>query len=374
MSEKGIEEIFAAATDSKLTEVVEDGQVKQIEPQQEQPAQETKEEVKAEEPQKQANTAPAEETPKEQADTNRSLSNEKTMDQPKKADSSTEMSEEQMLKILGEKTGKSFNSFDQVKEQFSKETPKLDFASEKMAKINQFIKETGRSVEDYLKTQELNFDKMDTKQVVLEHMKAKNPDLSQKEIQVLFDDTYKIDEDAEEGDVSVDSIKLKRAASEAKSYFNDLKEKYSKPSEDKVQTQAKYKEIREEWLGNMKKQVNDLQAIEFKVGNENFQYSLDENARKTITDMNSSLGENFFINRYFNKDTGNWDIDKLSVEMFALEHMDDIVNAAVAQFSNKKTEQVVKDMKNVNMGAKASPPQTDVKTIADQILDAMNDE
>ena len=59
MGEKGIEEIFAAATDSKLTEVVEDGQVKQIEPQQEQPAQETKEEVKAEEPQKQANTAPA---------------------------------------------------------------------------------------------------------------------------------------------------------------------------------------------------------------------------------------------------------------------------------------------------------------------------
>ena len=124
----------------------------------------------------------------------------------------------------------------------------------------------------------------------------------------------------------------------------------------------------------MKKQVNDLQAIEFKVGNENFQYSLDENARKTITDMNSSLGENFFINRYVNKDTGNWDIDKLSVEMFALEHMDDIVNAAVAQFSNKKTEQVVKDMKNVNMGAKASPPQTDAKTIADQILDAMKDE
>tara|TARA_R100001443_G_scaffold3198_6_gene10200 strand:+ start:3141 stop:4256 length:1116 start_codon:yes stop_codon:yes gene_type:complete len=365
----GIEETFAAATGSKLVEVEKSGSKEMInveEPQQEQPQQQ------------QESAAPAEVTQEEQKNTDRSLNSEQTKEEPLVQDQDS--SEESMLKKLSERLGKSFNSFDELKSNLEKSSTSVNFANEQLAKINEYVSSTGRSIDDYMKTQATDFEKMDEKAIVKEFMKANNPKLSSKEVDLLFGDTYKIDDDLEEGEISVGHVKLKQAAQDAVKYFNEQKEKYATPTEQN-QTQSdsqqvdmeEYNTLRTNWLGEMKNEVQDIGAIEFEVGNDTWQYNLSDDDRNQIIETNSSLGEKFFTDRYINE-SGKWDMEKLAIDMHVIDNMDKIINSAVSAFASKKTESVVKDMKNVNMGARQTTSQDQPNTLGDQILEAMRDE
>lgn len=59
--------------------------------------------------------------------------------------------------------------------------------------MNKFVQETGRSVSDYLKTQEVDYKEMKDDVLMKEYLKQNNPDLTEKEIDLYYNATYKTD-------------------------------------------------------------------------------------------------------------------------------------------------------------------------------------
>ena len=60
--------------------------------------------------------------------------------------------DEVVLQYLSEKLGRDLSSFDDLNTPVS-ETESSDFASEQLRIINEYVKNTGRTVQDYLNTQ-----------------------------------------------------------------------------------------------------------------------------------------------------------------------------------------------------------------------------
>ena len=273
------------------------------------------------------------------------------------------------LQSLNEKLGSKFGSIDDLKEKLNSSS-NVNFANEKIAKINEYVKETGRSVEDYFSTQLLDVEKLTDIDVVKSKLSADNPDLSKEEVEILFKDSYGSGEKGEDGKPSVQSIRLKRDATEARKGLNDLKEKYLKPEEGKVSPQQR-SELRKKWVSDMQEETSQLEAIEFDIGSgdnkQAFQFKIDNAGREKLIENNKNLGEKFF-SRYI-KEGGKWDYDKLNVEMYMLDNIDTIVNSAVAKFSNQKSENVIRDIKNTNFNPQETSGGEKQKNIMSQIQD-----
>lgn len=97
-------------------------------------------------------------------------------------------------------------------------------------KLVDFMKETGGSVEDFVLLN-TDFEKKDSLTLVKEHLRATRPNLSEEGINLLIEDSYsydvpKDDDDYNEKEARKAKIAFEEAASTARQYFNELKDKY----------------------------------------------------------------------------------------------------------------------------------------------------
>ena len=102
-----------------------------------------------------------------------------------------ELNDEDALFVLNEKYGTNYENLENLLNDLESEKQQSNFASEQIENINRFVEETGRSVEDYYMTQTQDYENMSDEQVVKEYLKLENPDLTQKEIDLFYNDTYK---------------------------------------------------------------------------------------------------------------------------------------------------------------------------------------
>ena len=275
-------------------------------------------------------------------------------------------------KLLGrfnEKFNSNYNSFDDVKNSFSKaeEGTKISFANDEIEKINDFVSKTGRGVNDYYKAHGSNYDEMKDEEIMKEHLKVENPNLSNDEIDLYYKSTYKQDKDKYDDDeISLGKINLKKDASKARKELKGIQESTKTPKTNYVSPEE-HKKMREKWLGTYKNEVDSLKGIAFEVddkGNE-FEFSLNED------DKSNLYGDNIDINNFFNRylDGEKFNYEKYSIEMFVLNNFDRIVRSVASQNKGIGREQVIKDIKNPSFSPEKTQTSNTGKGVMEQIQD-----
>ena len=251
--------------------------------------------------------------------------------------------DEIVLQYLSEKLGRDITSFDDLGNT-EYETESNDFASEQLRVINDYVRNTGRTVQDYLNTQTVDLSDVSDDAVLKEYLRLDNPDLTEAELNDYMTATYKMDkEEYSTRDMNAGKVQLKNDARAAREYFNEVKQEYAMPDES-FDTGVSEEE-KGEWLGQMESEVDDLEGLSFEMNDqgEEFVYNLDDEARQEIKNYNSNL-ENFF-DKYVDEN-GDWDFDALNTDMYILNNVDKIIRGVANQYRSKGTESVINEIKN----------------------------
>lgn len=273
-----------------------------------------------------------------------------------------EISDDQVvLEYLSEKLGRDIDSFDDF-DNTSGKTESNDFASEQLQVINEYVKNTGRTVQDYLNTQTVDLSNVSDDALMMEYLKLDNPSLTDAELNDYMATTYKTDKEAySDRETNAGKVQLMKDAKTARDYFNQVKEDYAMPTE--ANSPEISEEERGEWLGQMESEVDDLEGLSFSMNDqgEEFTYNLDDDARQEIKSYNSDL-ENFF-DKYVNE-SGDWNFDALNTDMYIMNNIDKIVRGVANQYRSKGTESVINEIKNPSFTQdKQSTPQRQESTL-----------
>ena len=268
-----------------------------------------------------------------------------------------EVGDDDALFVLNEKYGTDYESLDQMLDDLEAQQG-ADYASEQIANINRFVQETGRSAEDYLRTQTQNYDEMSDENVIKEYLTLENPDLSSEEIDLFFDNTYKLNEKKYNSEESkLGKIHLKRDVARARQELKEVQEEYWAPPVDedgytqeeidhmeRVADEEEYQN-RENFLDAMDEELDDIESLTFEINNkgETFEYKLTEEDKRTVGQTMSNL-DDFFAPYVDNN--GDWDMEGLALDMIAMKLQNKIVRSVANQYRSQGTEQVLKDIKN----------------------------
>ena len=277
------------------------------------------------------------------------------------------------LDVLNEKYGTEYEHLDELLDDLEGgDAP--EFASEQMAKLNEFIAQTGRSPEDYFRTQTQNYDEMSDEKVVKEYLSLENPDLSKEEIDLFFDNTYKTNEDKYSSEESkMGKIHLKRDVSRAREELKELQDEYWSPAEQDGMTQEEYQQLeeaqaeeREEFLDAMDEELDDIDSLSFQINDkgETFDYKLTEEDKAMVGEALSNLDD--FFSPYMDEQ-GQWDLESLALDMMAMKLQDKIVRSVANQYRSQGAEQVIREIKNPSYEPAKVSQNSQGKSIQDQI-------
>ena len=277
---------------------------------------------------------------------------EQKNEEPEENDADSYDSYDATLDVLNEKYGTEYEDLDELLDDLEGEQGQ-GYASEQIAELNRFVSETGRSPEDYFKTQTQNYDEMSDSEVIKEYLSLENPDLTQKEIDLFFDSTYKQNEDKYNSeDNELGKIHLKRDVAKARDELKELQEEYWSPSElsdtysdeEVEQMEMEQREQLEDFYDGMDKELEDIESLTFQINeNESFDYKLTEEDKQVVGDALANLDD--FFAPYMDEE-GEIDRESLAVDMMAMKLQDKIVRSVASQYRSKGSEQVLRDIKN----------------------------
>tara|TARA_R100000231_G_scaffold98311_1_gene73422 strand:+ start:6217 stop:7404 length:1188 start_codon:yes stop_codon:yes gene_type:complete len=277
---------------------------------------------------------------------------EQKNEEPEEDDADIYDSYDATLDVLNEKYGTEYEDLDEMLDDLEGEQGQ-GYASEQIAELNRFVSETGRSPEDYFKTQTQNYDEMSDSEVIKEYLSLENPDLTQKEIDLFFDSTYKQNEDKYNSeDNELGKIHLKRDVAKAREELKELQEEYWSPNElsdtysdeEIEQMEMEQREQLEDFYDGMDKELEDIESLTFQINeNESFDYKLTEEDKQVVGDALANLDD--FFAPYMDEE-GEIDRESLAVDMMAMKLQDKIVRSVASQYRSKGSEQVLRDIKN----------------------------
>lgn len=193
------------------------------------------------------------------------------------------------------------------------ENPQIELP-ENIEKLVNFMKETGGSVEDYVKLNK-DYSKLGGEQLLKEYYSVSKPHLNTEEVEFLMDDNFAWDEDEDERIVKKKKLAYKEEIAKAKSFLNSSKEKYYeeiklKPSVSQEQQKANdffnryneeqkvIKQRHESFTNNTKKLFADeFKGFEYNVGDKAFRYNV--NNKSDVAQNQSDL--NNFVGKFLDK-------------------------------------------------------------------------
>ena len=257
------------------------------------------------------------------------------------------------LSMLNETYGTDYEDLNELLDDLEGENKGQGFASEQMVELNRFVSETGRSPQDYFKTQTQNYDEMSESDVVKEYLALENPELTQKEIDLFFDSTYKLNEDKySPEETELGKIHLKRDVSKAREELKELQEEYWSPEksgdsysdEEIQQMEMESEKARETFYDDMDQELDSIESLTFQINeNEKFDYKLTDEDKQVVGEALSNLDD--FFEPYMDKQ-GNLDKESLALDMMAMKLQDKIVRSVANQYKSQGAEQVIRDIKN----------------------------
>lgn len=219
---------------------------------------------------------------------------------------------------------------------------------ERIAPILQFVKDTGRSPEDWFRYQSLNPSEMDDLTVIKMQMMVDYPDLTADDVSMLISNKYKTDADLyDESEVKMAQLQMKIDAGKARKDIQSVRESYLSPVETTPQQVQSEPEsiIDEQWIQSMAMDVDSLDAIDFDLpGGKVFSYGLNDRYRENLKNKNARLDE--YFDQYVDNQ-GRWDFEKLSMHRTVVDNIDEIVKAVYQQGMSDGQRRVVENTANI---------------------------
>ena len=175
------------------------------------------------------NKEPIEDLVKQEEETNKEVVEAKVEEVLDSADTKIEETkiEETKLEEIKQEEAKDLEETKDIVEDIKEEikvNPEIELP-ENVDKLVSFMKETGGTVEDFVK---LNRDlsKLNNEQILLEYYKSSKPHLNAEEVEFLMDDNFAWDEDEEERSVKKKKLAFKEEIAKAKTFLEETKSKY----------------------------------------------------------------------------------------------------------------------------------------------------
>lgn len=275
---------------------------------------------------------------------------------------------------LIEKSSGKYSSYDELAEAITELEAKASntFANEQMARLNEYVAEGGDMM-DFLTTQLTDYSEMSDIDVIKAQMKLTEKELTSEEINLLFEDSYKLDETQwSETEIKLAKIKLKRDANKARTDLINFQKQNSIPKSkaQEAENKAKIEAAQKEWVKQVENSLRNFKNIKVDIGDkgEKFTYSVSDDTIKSVRKTNKNLQK--FWDRYINED-GTQDVDKLTRDMAILNDFDNIVRSVYAQARSNGKEAVVKDLKNPSYTPESKPTAEKRLTIQEQINQQM---
>ena len=239
-------------------------------------------------------------------------------------------------------------------------SPKVTDLPDNIEKLVDFMKETGGTVQDYVR---LNADYSDVNEDVLlkEYYKNTKPHLNNEEVDFIMEETFSYDTEVdEERDVKKKKLAKKEAVAEARSHLEGLKQKYydeiklrpgvtqeQKKATDFFNRYNNEQEIAEQkhskFINNTKQLFsNEFKGFDFEVGEKKFRYGVKDPG--AVAENQSNL--NNFVEKFLDKEGNVKDTRGYHKAMYAAQNIDRIVNHFYEQGKSDGIKTVVDGSKN----------------------------
>ena len=261
---------------------------------------------------------------------------------------------------------------EQVTEQEETESNDLDLP-ENLQKVVEFMNETNGSLEDYVRLN-TDYSNADENTLLREYYKKQNPHLDKEDIDFMLEE-FSYDEDIdEEKDIKRKKLKRKQEVGKAKSYLNELKDKYydevklgSKLSPEQKEAVEFYnkhkeesdrsKESRKDFSEKTNQLFNDeFKGFEYKVGDKKFRYKADAGkVKETQSDLSN------IYNKYFDKNGKLADPKGYHKSVFASQDPDAFAEHFYNQGKADAIKGSIKGAKNLNMDGRKDHSNNKIK-------------
>ena len=287
-----------------------------------------------------------------------------------------EISEEElestMLQYLSERLGREVSSFEEIG---GTQDTSVEI-DERVAAINEFVRQTGRDPQDWFAYQAMNPSEMDDVSAVKNQLKNQYGDLSDSDLSLLIDNKYKLDADLyDENEVRLSQIQLKMDADKARQEIEGLRSQYAAPVKQEQPREEFEGIVNEEWLGNMSAEVDALDGIEFQVAKDKaFTFGLEDGYKSELKSKNENIED--FFSTYVGKE-GQWDFEKWNMHQTVLDNIETIVKTAYQQGLGEGQRGLVDKAANVQYQPNqvADTGKSNAPSVEDQLRQAlgMND-
>jgi len=240
---------------------------------------------------------------------------------------------------------------------------------ERLLPILEFVKDTGRSPEDWFRYQMLNPSEMDDLSLIQMQMSLEYPELTQEEVGVLIDSKYKVSENQflDDKERKMADLQLKIDANKARQQVNGLRENYLSVVEtarqvDNVPTESF---VDDEWVQGMVNDVEQLEGIDFSLpGDKTFTFGLNNEYKQHLVSKNAELDS--FFDQYVDN-SGNWNHELFNMHRTVVDNIDEIVKAVYNQGMSDGQRRVVQNAANVQSVAPGIPGVNTSSSLSQQI-------
>ena len=240
---------------------------------------------------------------------------------------------------------------------------------ERLLPILEFVRDTGRSPEDWFRYQMLNPSEMDDLSLVQMQMSLEYPELTQEEVGVLIDSKYKVSENQflDDKERKMADLQLKIDANKARQQINGLRENYLSVVETARQVDNAPTEsfVDDEWVQGMVNDVEQLEGIDFTLpGDKTFTFGLNNEYKQHLVSKNAELDS--FFDQYVDN-SGNWNHELFNMHRTVVDNIDEIVKAVYNQGMSDGQRRVVQNAANVQSVAPGIPGVNTSSSLSQQI-------
>ena len=242
---------------------------------------------------------------------------------------------------------------------------------ENITKLVDFMKETGGTMQDYLRLN-TNYDEVDRDVLVKEYYKTTKSHLSADEIDFMIDDNFAFDEELdEERDIRRKKLAYKEEVAKARTFLSETKDKYyddiklkspaltedQKKASDFFDRHKKDQERNsanhEKFKANTNQLLNEeFEGFDFALGDKKFRYSI-QNASQ-VAEKQSDIGN--FIGKFLGKDGTIEDTAGYHKALYAGANADKIANHFYEQGKADAVRDVVNKSNNTSSVARKAAP------------------
>ena len=239
---------------------------------------------------------------------------------------------------------------------------------ENIQNVIDFMKDTGGTLEDYVKLNN-DFSNVDDNTLMVEYYKKTKPHLSYDEIAFLMDDKFSVDESLDtDKDVKRKQLALKEEVANAKNFFKSQKDQYYKevklgskllPEQQKAieffnrynEEQKTAEELLQKQTSHFDNETNkvfnsEFKGFNFKVGDKKYRFNVSD-----VNKIKETQADLFNVfNKYVNKDTNLLgDAAGYHKALFAASNPDALANHFYEQGKAEAIKEMSASAKNINM-------------------------